>query len=289
MTEGGNAAENSRFVDLHTHSTASDGTLPPESVVAAAHAAGIEALALTDHDTLAGIPRAIHAGESLGVRVVPGVELSAHDGDTEIHILALHVTRLGLIEARLEKFREERHLRAARIVERLRSLGMDVTVDMVMEEAADAAVGRPHIARAMIRAGAVKDFREAFDRYLGSGRPAFVPKPRLDVREAISIAHEAGGLAIWAHPGGDGRRAKLEPFVEMGMDGVEIRHPSHMLEDMNRLAALSDFFKLVPSGGSDWHGTAEGPRMIGGMMIPHSWLEKQDELVASRMQPAAQS
>lgn len=289
MTEGGAAATPSRFVDLHTHSTASDGTLPPESVVAAAHAAGVEALALTDHDTLAGVARAVEAGRSLGVRVVPGVELSAHDGDSEIHILALHVTRLGLIEKRLEKFREERHFRAARIVERLRALGMDVTVEMVLQEAGDAAVGRPHIARAMIRAGAARDFREAFDRYLGSGRPAFVAKPRLEVSEAISIVHEAGGLAIWAHPGGDGRRARLEPYVEMGMDGVEIRHPSHLLEDMNRLAALSEFFKLVPSGGSDWHGTAEGPRMIGGMMIPHSWLEKQDALVASRMQPAEQS
>ncbi|MDP9178348.1 MAG: PHP domain-containing protein [Gemmatimonadota bacterium] len=289
MTEGGAAAAPSRFVDLHTHSTASDGTLPPESVVAAAHAAGVEALALTDHDTLAGVTRAVEAGRSLGVRVVAGVELSAHDGNSEVHILGLHMTRLGLIESRLEKFREERHLRAARIVERLRGLGIDVTVDMVLQEAGDAAVGRPHIARAMIRAGAARDFREAFDRYLGSGRPAFVAKPRLEISEAIFIVHEAGGLAIWAHPGGDGRRARLEPFVEMGMDGVEIRHPSHMLEDMNRLAALSDFFKLVPSGGSDWHGTAEGPRMIGAMMIPHSWLEKQDALVASRMQPAEQS
>jgi len=289
VTGGGTAADLSRFVDLHTHSTASDGTLPPESVVVAAHAAGVAALALTDHDTLAGVTRAVEAGKALGVRVVPGVELSAHDGDSEIHILALHVTRLGVLESRLEKFREERHVRAARIVDRLRDLGMDVTVEMVSEEAGDAAVGRPHIARAMIRAGAARDFREAFDRYLGSGRPAFVPKPHLEVREAIAIAHEAGGLAIWAHPGGDGRRARLEPLVEMGMDGVEIRHPSHMLEDMNRLAALSDFFKLVPSGGSDWHGSAEGPRMIGAMMIPHSWLEKQDALVASRAQPAEQS
>jgi len=289
VTEGGAAADPSRFVDLHTHSTASDGTLSPENVVAAAHAAGIAAFALTDHDTLAGVPRAVEAAESLGVRVVPGVELSAHDGDSEIHILALHVTRLGLIESRLEKFRDERHVRAGQIVDRLRGLGMDVTVDMVMQEAGDAAVGRPHIARAMIRAGAARDFREAFDRYLGSGRAAFVPKPRLEVREAISIAHEAGGLAIWAHPGADGRRARLEPLVDMGMDGVEIRHPSHMLEDMNRLGALSDFFGLVPSGGSDWHGSAEGPRKIGAMMIPHSWLEKQDALVASRMQPAEQS
>ena len=288
MTDGGAAAGLSGFVDLHTHSTASDGTLPPDQVVAAAHTAGVAAMALTDHDTLAGIPLATLTGQSLGVRVVPGVELSAHDGDDEIHILALHVTRLGLLESRLESFRADRYSRATMIVERLRGLGMDVTVEMVMEEAGDAAVGRPHIARAMIRAGSARDFREAFDRYLGAGRPAFVPKPRLEVREAIAIAHEAGALAIWAHPGGEGRRARLEPLVEMGMDGVEVRHPSHMLEDVNRLAALTDFFGLVPSGGSDWHGSAEGPRMIGGMMIPYAWLEKQDALVASRAQPAAQ-
>jgi predicted metal-dependent phosphoesterase TrpH len=287
VTDGGAAAGLSGFVDLHTHSTASDGTLPPDQVVAAAHAAGVAAMALTDHDTLAGIPLATLTGQSLGVRVVPGVELSAHDGDHEIHLLALHVTRLGLLESRLESFRGDRYSRATLIVERLRGLGMDVTVEMVMEEAGDAAVGRPHIARAMIRAGSARDFREAFDRYLGAGRPAFVPKPRLEVREAIAIAHEAGALAIWAHPGGEGRRARLEPLVEMGMDGVEVRHPGHMLEDVNRLAALTDFFGLVPSGGSDWHGLAEGPRMIGGMMIPYAWLEKQDALVASRAQPAA--
>lgn len=282
MTDGGAATAPSGFVDLHTHSTASDGTLPPDKVVAAAHAAGIIAMALTDHDTLAGIPLATLTGESLGVRVVPGVELSAHDGDREIHVLALHVTRLGILESRLENFREDRVSRATQIVERLRRLGMDVTMEMVMEEAGDAAVGRPHIARAMIRAGSARDFREAFDRYLGAGRPAFVQKPRLEIREAIAIVHEAGGLAIWAHPGPEGRRARLEPLVEMGIDGVEVRHPSHMLEDVNRLGALTDFFGLVASGGSDWHGSAEGPRTIGAMMIPYAWLETQDALVASR-------
>jgi len=284
VTEGGAAAGLSRYVDLHIHSTASDGTLAPDQVVAAAHAAGVSAMALTDHDTVAGIPLATRTGQSLGLRVVPGVELSAHDGDREIHVLALHVSRLELLESRLRNFREERQLRARRIVERLRSLGMDMTVEMVMQEAGDAAVGRPHIARAMIRAGSARDFREAFDRYLGTGRPAFVPKQRLEVREAISIAHEAGALAIWAHPGEECRRERLEPPVEMGIDGVEVRHPRHLLEDVRRLAALTDFFGLVPSGGSDWHGAAEGPRTIGSMMIPYAWLERQDRVVASRAQ-----
>jgi predicted metal-dependent phosphoesterase TrpH len=289
VIEGGTAAESSSFVDLHTHSTASDGTLPPEAVIGAAHAVGIAAIALTDHDTLAGIPHAAAAGKTLGVRVVPGVELSAHDGDQEIHILALHVTRLEVLESRLESFRSGRRLRAARIVDRLRGVGVEVTMEMVMHEARDAAVGRPHIARAMIRAGSARDFREAFDRYLGSGRVAFVPKERLEVREAIAIAHEAGALAIWAHPGGDGRRARLEPLIGMGMDGVEVRHPSHSIEDINRLGALTDFFGLVPSGGSDWHGSAEGPRMIGAMRIPRSWLDRQDALVASRAPLAGRS
>lgn len=289
MNDGGAAEEASGFVDLHTHSTASDGTLPPEQVVAAAHAAGLSALALTDHDTLAGIPAAARAGETLGVRVVPGVELSAHDGDREIHILALHVTRLAVLESRLETFREGRTLRASQIVDRLRGLGVDISVDTVMQEANGAAVGRPHIARAMIREGAARDLRDAFDRYLGAGRPAFVPKQRLEVREAISIAHEAGGLAIWAHPGSDGRRARLEPLVALEIDGVEVRHPSHMLEDINRLAALTEFFGLVPSGGSDWHGLAEGTRNIGAMRIPAAWLKRQDALRASRLQQVVET
>ena len=275
------------LVDLHSHSTASDGTLPPDEVVAAAHKAGLRAVALTDHDTLAGIPLATVTGETLGIRVVPGVELSAHDGDREIHRLALHVTRLALIETRLESLRAERTARASKIVERLRELGLDVTVDMVMAEAGTASVGRPHIARAMIRAGTVRDFREAFDRYLGAGRAAFIPKERLEVSDAIAMAHEAGGIAVWAHPGYDGRRERVEPLVALGLDGVEVKHPSHDKEDIKRLGALAEFFGLVPSGGSDWHGSAEGLRTIGSMQIPSSWLERQDALVASKLQAVA--
>ena len=289
MTEGGDAAGSPSFVDLHSHSTASDGTLAPDAVVAAAHKAGLRALALTDHDTLAGVPLATVAGETLGVRIVPGVELSAHDGDREIHLLALHVTRLGLLEAKLETLRAGRHVRASRIVDQLRALGLDVNMDMVMHEAGSASVGRPHIARALIRGGSVRDFREAFDRYLGAGRPGFVPKDRVEVREAIAMTHEAGGIAVWAHPGADAFRARLEPLVNAGLDGVEVIHPSHCAEDIHRIGALADFFGLVPSGGSDWHGSAEGPRTIGSMQIPIAWLERQDALVASRIQPVTQS
>jgi len=269
-------------VDLHMHSTASDGALAPAKVVAAAHAARLAAIALTDHDSLAGLGEAAEAGAMLGVRIVPGVELSAHDGAREIHILALHVSRPEFIESHLSKFRQARVTRAVAIVDRLRALGIAITADTVMEIAAGASVGRPHVARAMIRGGFVRDSREAFDRFLGAGRPAFVDKERLDVREAIEIAHAAGALAIWAHPGGEGRRERIEPLVRLGLDGVEVRHPSHGGEDTLRLGALSDFFGLIASGGSDWHGSTDGPRAIGCMDIPFAWLARQDEAVSLR-------
>ena len=269
------------------HSTASDGALPPEQVVAAAVSAGLAAIALTDHDTMAGVDAAITAGNVAGIRVVRGVELSAHNGANEIHVLALHVSRPEPIEASLTMFRATRELRAASIVKLLNGLGIAVTLESVMAEAAGGSVGRPHIARAMIRVGAVKDLREAFDRYLAAGRPAYVPKERLEIRDAIALAHSAGAIAVWAHPGSDCRRAKLEPLIEMGLDGIEIRHPSHNGEDVKRLTALCDFFGLLPSGGSDWHGAPEGPRSIGCMHVPAEWLERQDAAAARRLQAVA--
>jgi predicted metal-dependent phosphoesterase TrpH len=269
-------------VDLHMHSTASDGSLQPEQVVAAAKNIGLAVIALTDHDTLDGIPEATRAAARVGMRVVPGVELSAHDGSREIHLLALHISNPGPLELRLAKFRQAREARAQLIVDRLNKVGAPVTFDSVMTEAAGGAVGRPHIARAMIKAGHVKDSREAFDRYLGAGKAGFVDKERLEVREAIEITHAAGAIAIWAHPGSDGRRDKLEPLVAMGLDGVEVKHPSHTTDDIQRLGALADFLGLLYSGGSDWHGVPNGYRSLGGMHIPGSWLEKQDEFVNRR-------
>jgi predicted metal-dependent phosphoesterase TrpH len=269
-------------VDLHMHSTASDGALPPEEVVAAAKISGVAAIALTDHDTLDGIPEATRAANAAGIRVVPGVELSAYDGAREIHLLALHVSNPGPLELRLSMFRTARESRAQQIVDQLNRIGVPVTFESVMAEAAGGAVGRPHIARALIKGGKVKDSREAFDRYLGAGKAAFVEKERLEIREAIEITHAAGAIAIWAHPGPDGRRERLEPLVAMGLDGVEVRHPSHNTDDAERLAALADFFGLLYSGGSDWHGLPGGYRSIGGMHIPGAWLDKQDEVVNRR-------
>ena len=269
------------FVDLHTHSTASDGTLSPEGVIEAAERCGLAALALTDHDTIDGVRAARQAAERAGIRVIAGVELSAFDEDREVHLLALHLSHLDALEKRLTELRASRHVRAGRIVEKLNALGIPLTLDEVLQQSNGGAVGRPHVARALIARGFVADFRDAFMRYLGNNGSAFVAKDRLSIRDAIAIAHDAGGIAIWAHPSDGGRRERLEPLVAAGLDGIEIRHPSHSGEDMKRLQALADFFGLVPSGGSDWHGASEGPRRLGMMNVPMEWLEKQDERVAA--------
>jgi len=269
------------FVDLHTHSTASDGTLPPERVIEAAERCGLAALALTDHDTIDGVRAARQAAERAGIRVIAGVELSAFDEDREVHVLALHLSHLEALEKRLTELRASRHVRAGRIVEKLNVLGIPLTLDEVLQQSNGGAVGRPHVARALIARGVVADFRDAFTRYLGNDGSAFVARDRLSIHDAIAIAHDAGGIAIWAHPSDGGRRERLEPLVAAGLDGIEIRHPSHSGEDTKRLQALADFFGLVPSGGSDWHGASEGPRRLGMMNVPMEWLEKQDERVAS--------
>jgi len=269
-----------RYVDLHMHSTASDGALAPTAVVEAARAAGLAVIALTDHDTVAGVHEARAAGDRLGVRVVAGVELSAHEADKEIHLLGLHLERVDEVEQRLAGFRAMRHRRAELIVEKLNALGIPVTFDAVLAEAAGGAVGRPHVARALIAGKWARDHREAFDRYLGYGRPAYVAKERLTSAEAIRIVHEAGGICVFAHPGADGSRERVERLVAAGLDGLETRHPSLSPEDVRRLEALAEHFGLVRSGGSDWHGQTEGPRTIGMMQVPAEWLERQEARVA---------
>lgn len=276
------AGDPAAFVDLHVHSTASDGTRTADDVVREAKRIGLSAIALTDHDTLDGIALATETGAALGVRVVPGIELSAVEGDAETHILGLHLSDTRQIDAQLAALREMRRNRAERIVGRLNELGVRIEMAAVLEQAAGGAIGRPHVARAMIAEGWAVDFRDAFDRYLGGGRPAYIPKERLAASDAIGAIHRAGGLAVLAHPAQSGTRDRIEAFARAGIDGVEVRHPSHSPEDIARLTALVDFFGLVPSGGSDWHGASEGARTLGMMRIPGTWLERQDARVRGR-------
>jgi 3',5'-nucleoside bisphosphate phosphatase len=270
------------FVDLQVHSTASDGAVPPGDIPALAVAVGLSAFALTDHDTMAGVAAATRAALPLGVRVIPGVELSVTLLGREIHLLGLHITTSEALEARLVSLRGERAARARAIVQSLQELGMAIEDADVERIAAGAAIGRPHIALALMERGHVGSRREAFDRWLGAGRPAYVAKPDFAAAEAIALIHAADGLAVWAHPSTEGRADRVRTLVAMGLDGIEVKHPSHNAEDVLRLQTLADHFGLVPSGGSDWHGESGGRRTLGAMRVPAAWLEAQDVRRATR-------
>ena len=275
-------------VDLHMHSTASDGSRSPADVVRAARKASLAAIALTDHDSVEGLAEARVAGAELGVRVVNGVELSAVEGETETHLLGLHLRDTDVLARRLADLREMRSRRARQIVERLNALGVAVALEDVLAQAGTGVVGRPHVARALIAEGWAVDSRDAFDRYLGAGRPAYVPKEQLSMQEAIAMVHDAGGLAILAHPGAGGTRERIDALRTLGLDGIEVKHPSHSASDTARLRGLCEQFAMVMSGGSDWHGAADGPRTIGMMQVPADWLARQDaRLVALGRAPAA--
>jgi hypothetical protein len=272
------------FVDLHMHSTASDGSRAPADVVRAAKAAGLVAIALTDHDSVAGLPEAQATGAELGVRIVSGVELSAVEGEQETHLLGLHLGDTTVLERGLGDLQEMRQRRGQTIVEKLVALGIQVTFADVLAQAKDGAVGRPHVARALVADGWAVDVRDAFDRYLGAGKPAYVAKDQLDMASAIAMIHECGGLAVLAHPGGAGTRERLVSLMALGLDGVEVKHPGHSPGDQTRLRTLAEQLGLVVSGGSDWHGAAEGPRTIGMMQVPEEWLARQDAHLAARRQ-----
>lgn len=267
------------FVDLQTHTTASDGALAPALVVEAAHRAALVAIAITDHDSVDGIAEARDAGIRLGVRIVPGVELSTHVDDEELHLLGLHLADLESMRSALAELREGRIDRAERIVGMLNRSGVPVTMDAVLREAGGGAVGRPHVARAMIAGGWARDFREAFDKWLGWGRPAYMPKARFDVADGIALVHNAGGLAVWAHPGELATPARVQRLAGVGLDGVEVLHPSHPPYLSQKLFDTVEKAGLLPSGGSDWHGTLEGSRRLGGQLVPRAWLDWQDARV----------
>lgn len=281
--EPGAAAAEAARVDLHAHTTASDGTATPERFVASALAAGLSAVAVTDHDTVAAVAEVAQRADGSGLRIVPGVELSVHDdAGKEVHLLGLHLADLPRVENALALVREARVDRAQRIVGKLNALGIALDPQAVMDEAAGGAVGRPHIARALVKAGHATALQQAFDRWLGTGKPAYVEKQRLSIADGIALVHDAGGIAVYAHPGPEGTRERIEPLVALGLDGVEVWHPSHGAADIKRIRAVVAALGLVPSGGSDWHGAADGPRILGCMHVSAEWLDRQLERIAAR-------
>lgn len=253
-------------------------------VVERARDAGLAAIALTDHDTLDGLPEAIAAGEGLGVRVVCGCEFSVRAPWGEMHLLGYFLQPSDpAIEAFLERARQGRHDRALRMVEHLRAWGVDITEEDVILEAAGAALGRPHVARALVRRGTVPDIQSAFEQFLGLGRRAYVEKVLPLFAEVAELVHASGGLVSAAHLRDRGTRAALTALKAEGLDAVEVRHPRHPPDVAAHLSDLASVLGLLRTGGTDWHGDEpEGSRMLGSSAVPIEWLTSLESRVASR-------
>ena len=258
-------------IDLHTHSSVSDGTDRPAELVRKARAVGLDVVALTDHDTFDGLDEAAAEGERLGILLVRGMELSCSRRGDSVHVLAYGADRANpALAAEMARVRDGRLGRLAGVLAKLAELGVPVSEAEVMAQVGDSpSVGRPHIADALIKAGHVRDRQEAFDRFLADGGPAHVHRYTIEVDRGIDLVHEAGGLAVIAHPWGRGREyvlpsGVLEALVrDHGLDGIEVDHQDHDYETRKRLRALADDLGLLATGASDYHGVGKLDHDLG--------------------------
>jgi predicted metal-dependent phosphoesterase TrpH len=245
-------------IELHCHTTASDGALAPAALVAQAHAVGVTTLAITDHDTVAGLPEARAAAAPLGMTLLPGCEFGCELAGGEVHLLAylFDDTDPALTDT-LARLRAARRERGREMVARLNALGVPVTWERVQAIAGRGAVGRPHVAQALIEGGWVTDTDDAFARYIGWGGPAYVPRARISPPEVIRLVAAAGGVVSVAHPAHiPDLEAFLAPLVPVGLAGLETYYGDYPPETVAWLAGLAARFDLVPTGGSDYHGRA---------------------------------
>ena len=270
-------------LDLHLHSTHSDGSQPPAEIVAMAHKAGVRALAVTDHDILTGLPEATEAARPLGIDVIPGVEISSRFDDDELHILGYYLDPADpTLLARLGTLRESRHRRNPLMIERLRELGLSVTYDEVRELAGTDAVGRPHIARLLMQKGYVQTAKEAFDRYLARGKAAYVARELPEPAEAITWIREAGGVAVLAHPlwvrrTGEAFTTLCSKLKEAGLRGIEVHYSTHTPQQTSDFLNLARHLDLLVTGGSDYHGLTKPDIEVGSgrgsLKVPEQLLE----------------
>jgi len=243
--------------DLHTHTAASDGTDAPAALIRFASSQGFELIAVTDHDTAAGLPEAINAGRELGVTVIEGIEISS-GGDADIHVLGYGIKQLEKLNKTLADMRAQREKRMEAMIIKLRGLGVDIALADVMSKAGSV-VGRAHLARVMVERGHAGDIKEAFARYLSPGRPGYVAREKLSVGEAIRHIRAAGGVAVLAHPGQDKEsdlilEARVKSAAREGLYGLEVYHPSHSPGQCATYERLARKYSLAVTGGSDYHG-----------------------------------
>jgi predicted metal-dependent phosphoesterase TrpH len=270
----------SRFVDLHVHTTSSDGTFTPAEVIKAAQSEGLSALGITDHDSVSALPVIGEIGEKAGVEIVPGVELSAEENGQEIHILGYYMSwREDWFRKKLAMLSQTREERAREIVRRLNTLGIDLNFETIKELSGEGAIGRLHIARALEKTGYVKHVQSAFRLYLGDGKPAYVKKYPLTPVEAIEMIRELKGVSSLAHPGILRNSELILNIIKSGIDGLEVFHIEHSRSVTHGFLELAQKHNLLITGGSDCHGLGKGKKLLGKVKLPYKYLTALKERI----------
>ena len=258
-------------VDLHLHTTASDGRLPPRELVRFVARRGLKVVSITDHDSVDGLDEAFQAaGEFPGLELIPGVELSCDVPGLEVHLLGYFIDYKDTeFQKALERFRNGRVVRARRMLERLAAMGIQLDWKRVTRLAGNGAVGRPHIAQAMVEEGHVGDFREAFDRYIGRNGPAYVEREKLTPVEAVRLIGRTSGLAVLAHPGEmPDLERRVEELMAVGLVGIEVYYGDYSGETIRMLKGVAERYRLLPCGGSDYHALGIPDEVLPGDMGP---------------------
>jgi hypothetical protein len=265
----------SDFADLHLHTTFSDGTFSPEELVSHASSQGLAAISLTDHDTMEGCVRTAIACQQAGIEFISGTELTAEQASEEIHILGYLMDRENpkLLEE-MAKFQTIRQNRIREMVEKLNQKRIPITAEAVFSLANCRAPGRPHVARALVKAGHCASLDEAFERFLKKGRPAWVPKFKMSAAEAIALIHQAGGVAVMAHPGLNRADHLIPAMIEAGLDGIECFHSKHSLITANHYLEMTRQYNVLATGGSDCHGMSKGAPLIGTVRLGYEYVKK---------------
>ncbi len=262
-------------IDLHMHSTASDGEHTPAELVQLAIERGLTTIALTDHDSVGGLDAAIAAARGTALQVIPGVELSCDVPQTEVHVLGYFIDwHAAHFQSMLVKFRDGRYGRAEKMVKKLGALGVPISFDRVKEIAGDASIGRPHVAQALLEAGYITTIAEAFDKYIGRNGPAYVERFKLTPEDAVTLILQAGGVPVLAHP----REVKhfVEPLIKVGLIGLEVYYGLYDDATISELARLAKQYGLIATGGSDFHGLNKMAHMsgLGQVNVPPNVVEK---------------
>ncbi len=270
-------------VDLHLHSTASDGSLAPEAVVALAERNGVRTIALTDHDSIDGYPAALARAKEAKIRLITGVELSVHEEGSDVHLLAygFDPSDAALLAA-IARYRDSRRDRARKILSRLKGLGIRISLEEVEEIAKGGAIGRPHVAEALVRGGHVDSFNEAFQRFLGHHAPAYVGKTAVSLEEAVTVVRDAGGVTVLAHPGTTNRDHNIPAWARRGLDGIEVWHAKHDASAIARYQGYAQLHGLLMTGGTDFHGERTPAVTVGSVAVPESVLAPLDEVLRAR-------